>query len=410
MRDPRRNPVPARYRYSQRSASVGARSRVRLWAVLAGGAAVLAVGAVGVFIWTLGGSPEVDADERAAAESFARSVLEMERRRASVVAEFEQVGVEMRTTEFEAVYGVLDSVILQQERLILDVQSIDSPSNATALAHTLLEDSYEDELEGYRLLRVVVGLAEAVFPGGTPRRARRMDGYQAAVSRLTRAEYSRGRAYEELEDLLARVGLSLEEVRRMDGGEPVGRRSPAGAETEREGASIPALERSLTAEETADAARFAGRMLDLEVKQRQIIRDYRMYEIDLLTRWIGDSFAGAQALLERQRNLLREVRSVDAPEAEGAGGVRALYEESFEEGLWAFEDVVAALEPLNEAGVSVAFGIRSGMLSHSGASDGLSRSAMSRLAARAELESLAASAGTTLEDIERTRVGSAGGI
>lgn len=410
MRDPRRNPVPARYRYSQKSASVGARSRVRLWAALAGGAAVLAVGAVGVFVWMLGGSPEVDAEERAAVESFARSVLEMERRRASVAAEFEQVGVEMRTTEFEAVYGVLDSVIPQQEQLILDVQSIDSPSNATALAHTLLEDSYEDELEGYRLLRVVVGLAEAVFPGGTPRRARRMDGYQAAVSRLTRAEYSRGRAYEELEDLLARVGLSLEEVRRMDGGEPVGHRSPLGAETEGEGASIPALQRSLTAEEAADAARFAGRMLDLEVKQRQIIRDYRMYEIDLLTRWIGDSFAGAQALLERQRNLLREVRSVDAPEAEGAGGVRAMYEESFEEGLWAFEDVVAALEPLNEAGVSVAFGIRSGMLSHSGVSNGLSRSAMARLAARAELESLAARAGTTLEDIERARVGSAGGL
>lgn len=410
MRDPRRNPVPARYRYSQRSASVGARSRVRLWAALVGGVAVLAVGAVGVFVWTLGGSPEVDAEERAAAESFARSVLEMERRRAAVAAEFEQVGVEMRTTEFEAVYGVLDSVIPQQEQLILDVQSIDSPSNATALAHTLLEDSYEDELDGYRLLRVVVGLAEAVFPGGTPRRARRMDGYQAAVSRLTRAEYSRGRAYEELEDLLARVGLSLEEVRRMDGGEPVGRGSPLGAETEREGASVPAPGRVLTAEEAADAARFAGRMLDLEVKQRQIIRDYRMYEIDLLTRWIGDSFAGAQALLERQRNLLHEVRSVDAPEAEGAGGVRALYEESFEEGLWAFEDVVAALEPLNEAGVSVAFGIRSGMLSHSGASNGLSRSAMARLAARAELESLAARAGTTLEDIERARVGSAGGI
>ena len=410
MRDPRRNPVPARYRYSQGSAAVGARSRVRLWAALAGGAAVLAVGAVGVFVWTLGGSPEVDAEERAAAESFARSVLEVERRRASVAAEFEEVGVEMRTTEFEAVYGVLDRVISQQERLILDVQSIDSSSNATALAHTLLEDSYEDELDGYRLLRVVVGLAEAVFPGGTPRRARRLDGYQAAVSRLTRAEYSRGRAYEELEELLSRVGLSLEEVRRVDGGEPVGRGSSSGAETEGEGASVAAFERSLTAGEAADAVRFAGRMLDLEVKQRQIVRDYRMYEIDLLTRWIGDSFAGAQALLERQRDLLREVRSVDAAGAEGAGGVRALYEESFEEGLWAFEDVVAALEPLNEAGVSVAFGIRSGMLSHSGASDGLSRSAMARLAARAELELLAVRAGTTLEDIERARVGSAGGL
>ena len=371
---------------------------------------MLAVGAVGVFVWMLGGSPEVDAEERAAAESFARSVLEVERRRASVAAEFEQVGVEMRTTEFEAVYGVLDRVISQQERLILDVQSIDSRSNATALAHTLLEDSYEDELDGYRLLRVVVGLAEAVFPGGTPRRARRLDGYQAAVSRLTRAEYSRGRAYEELEDLLSRVGLSLEEVRRVDGGEPVGRGLSSGAEAEGEGASVAAFGRSLTAEEAADAARFAGRMLDLEVKQRQIVRDYRMYEIDLLTRWIGDSFAGAQALLERQRDLLREVRSVDASGAEGAGGVRALYEESFEEGLWAFEDVVAALEPLNEAGVSVAFGIRSGMLSHSGASDGLSRSAMARLAARAELESLAVRAGTTLEDIERARVGSAGGL
>lgn len=410
MRDPRRNPVPARYRYPRRSAGGGARRRVRLWAALAGGAIVLAVGAAGVFVWMFGGSPEVDDGERAAAESFARAVLEVEQRRASVVAEFEVVGVEMRTTEFEAVYGVLDSVIPQQERLILDVQSIDSLSNATALAHTLLEDSYEDELEGYRLLRVVVGLAEAVFPGGTPRRARRMDGYQAAVSRLTRAEYSRGRAYEELEEVLARVGLSLEEVRRMDGGEPVGRGSASGAEAEREGASVPALERSLTAEEAAEAARFAGRMLDLEVKQRQIVHDYRMYEIDLLTRWIGDSFAGAKALLGRQRDLLREVRAVDAPAASGAGGVRALYVESFEEGLWAFEDVVAALEPLNEAGVSVAFGIRSGMLSHSGASDGLSRSAMARLAARAELESLAARAGTTLEDIERARVGGAGGL
>lgn len=410
MRDPRRNPVPARYRYPRRSAGGGARRRVRLWAALAGGAIVLAVVAAGVFVWVLGGSPEVDDGERAAAELFARAVLEVEQRRATVVAEFEEVGVEMRTTEFEAVYGVLDSVILQQERLILDVQSIDSPSNATALAHTLLEDSYEDELEGYRLLRVVVGLAEAVFPGGTPRRARRMDGYQAAVSRLTRAEYSRGRAYEELEEVLARVGLSLEEVRRMDGGEPVGRRTASGAEAEREGASVPALERSLTAEEAAEAARFAGRMLDLEVKQRQIVHDYRMYEIDLLTRWIGDSFAGAKALMGRQRDLLREVRSVDVPAAAGAGGVRALYVESFEEGLWAFEDVVAALEPLNEAGVSVAFGIRSGMLSHSGASDGLSRSAMARLAARAELESLAARAGTTLEDIERARVGGAEGL
>lgn len=147
-----------------------------MWVALAAGAAVVAVGAAVVVVWALRDSPEVDAGERAAIESFARAVLDVEQRRAATVSEFEHVGVEIQTTEFEVVYGVLDSVILQQERLILEVQSIDSSSTATALAHTLLEDSYEDELEGYRLLRVVVGLAEVVFPGGTARRARRMMG------------------------------------------------------------------------------------------------------------------------------------------------------------------------------------------------------------------------------------------
>lgn len=405
MRDHRRNPVPGRYRYPRRPAAAGARSRGRLWVALAAGAAALAVVAAAVVVWALRSSPEVDAGERAAIESFARAVLDVEQRRSSTVAEFEQVGAEIQTTEFEVVYGVLDSVISQQERLILEVQSIDSPSTATALAHTLLEDSYEDELEGYRLLRVVVGLAEVVFPGGTARRARRMDGYQSAVGRLTRAEYSRGRAYEELEEVLARVGLSLDDVRRTDGGDPAGRAAPrASPNVALESEEVLRIERSLTAEESAEAIRFAGQMLDLEVKQRQIVQDYRMYEIDLLTRWIGDAFAGAETLLERQRGLLGEVRSVDAGQA-WAGSVRALYEESFEEGVWAFEGMVLALEPLNEAGVSVVFGIRSGMLIHSGASDGLSRSAMSRRSARVELESLLERAGTTLGEIERARDG-----
>lgn len=412
MRDHRRNPVPGRYRYPQRPPPAAARSRGRgrLWVALAAGLAVLAVGAAVVVVWALRDSPEVDAGERAAIESFARAVLDVEQRRASTVSEFEQVGVEIQTTEFEVVYGVLDSVILQQERLILEVQSIDSSSTATALAHTLLEDSYEDELEGYRLLRVVVGLAEVVFPGGTARRARRMDGYQSAVGRLTRAEYSRGRAYEELEEVLARVGLSLEDVRRTEGGDPAGRTAPrTSPNATPESGEVVRLEPSLTAEESVEAILFADRMLDLEVKQRQIVHDYRMYEIDLLTRWIGDSVAGAEALLERQRGLLGEVRSVDVGQA-WAGSVRALYEESFEEGVWAFEGMVLALEPLNEAGVSVAFGIRSGMLIHSGASDGLSRSAMSRRSARAELESLLVRAGTTLGEIERARDGGTGDL
>lgn len=210
--------------------------------------------------------------------------------------------------------------------------------------------------------------------------------------------------------MLARVGLSLDDVRRTDGGDPASRTAPRtspNAATERE--EVLRLEPSLTAEESVEAILFADRMLDLEVKQRQIVHDYRMYEIDLLTRWIGDSVAGAEALLERQRGLLGEVRSVDVGQA-WAGSVRALYEESFEEGVWAFEGMVLALEPLNEAGVSVAFGIRSGMLIHSGASDGLSRSAMSRRSARAELESLLVRAGTTLGEIERARDGSTGDL
>ncbi len=165
---------------------------------------------------------------------------------------------------------------------------------------------------------------------------------------------------------------------------------------------IPVLDPSLTTEEIDITIRFAHEMLNLETKQRRINRDYRLYDIELLSRWVGESYTGAEELLARQQALLEELRSVE-PTVEQAVVVLALYEDSVREEADAFEGLVAALHPLNEAGVSVVAGIRTGMLTYFGASEGLSRAAMVRRAAREELELLVNRAGVTLEELETSR-------
>lgn len=216
MRDPRRNPVPARYRYP-RKADQGASGSRRRWTVIGAGVLALVVVATGAAFFVFGDdSPPIDEADRAAVESFTRAVLDVEARRKVVATEFEGVGTDIRTTEFAIVFRTLESVITKQQELAEEIRSLDSPSNVTALAHTLLTDAYEQELEGYRQLNEVAGQAQAVFPDSTARRLRRLDGYAAAVSRLDKAERSRARAYEELAELLDRVGMSQDEVRWED--------------------------------------------------------------------------------------------------------------------------------------------------------------------------------------------------
>ena len=175
--------------------------------------ALVIVAAGTVFLAFSEEPPPIDPAERAAVESFTRDVLEVEARRQVVATEFEGVGTDIRTTEFAIVFRTLESVIPKQEELAEEMRSLDSPGNITALAQTLLIDAYEQELEGYKELNKVAGQAQAVFPDSTARRLRRLDGYASAVGRLEKAENSRVRAWEELDELLKRVGMSLEEVR-----------------------------------------------------------------------------------------------------------------------------------------------------------------------------------------------------
>lgn len=212
MRDPRRNPVPARYRYPRKEEREEGRSRRRV-VIGAGAVALVIVVAVGAFLMLRDASPPIDPAERAAVESFTRDVLQVDARREAVVAEFNGVGRDIRTTEYGVVFRTLESVIPKQEQLVEEMESLDSPGNITALAHTLLIDAYGQELEGYKELNKVAGQALAVFPDSTARRLRRLDGYGSAVGRLESAERSRARAWEELDEVLGRVGTSLEEVR-----------------------------------------------------------------------------------------------------------------------------------------------------------------------------------------------------
>ena len=179
----------------------------------AGVLALVIVAAGAAFFVFSEDSPPIDPAERAAVESFTRDVLEVEARRKVVATEFEGVGRDIRTTEFGTVFRTLESVIRKQIVLAEEVETLKSPGNITALAHTLLVDAYEQELEGYKQLNRVAGQAQATFPDSTARRLRRFDGYEAAVSRLNSADSSRVRAFEELDEVLKRVGMSLEEVR-----------------------------------------------------------------------------------------------------------------------------------------------------------------------------------------------------
>ena len=168
---------------------------------------------------------------------------------------------------------------------------------------------------------------------------------------------------------------------------------------------VPTADPSLTTEEVASIIAFANSIMFLEMRQRSLIREYRIYNIDFLTRWIGENYAGAEALLERQRRILNDVREIEAPDIEGAAGALSLYEESMEEGEEAFQRLLIALGPLNEAGISVVAGIRTGMLPNIGTNALLSRSAMTRLDARARLETLVNRTGLVLGDVESTRSG-----
>ena len=182
--------------------------------MIGAGVLALVIVAAGVAFFEFGDdSPPIDEAERTAVESFTRAVLDMEGKREGVATQFEGVGRDIRTTEFAVVFRTLESVIPKQEQLAQEIRSLDSPGNITALAHTLLVDAYEQELEGYKQLNRVAGQAQATFPDSTARRLRRFDGYSAAVSRLNSADSSRVRAFEELDEVLKRVGMSLEEVR-----------------------------------------------------------------------------------------------------------------------------------------------------------------------------------------------------
>ena len=123
----------------------------------------------------------------------------------------------------------------------------------------------------------------------------------------------------------------------------------------------------------------------------------------MLTRWIGESVAGAEDLLERQRKLLAEYHKIRPPDIEGATEVLDLYVDSAEEGVETFDRLVVALEPLHVAGISVVGGIRTGMLPNIGVSEGLARSAMARIEARERLEAIVNRAGLTLGDVEWLR-------
>lgn len=166
---------------------------------------------------------------------------------------------------------------------------------------------------------------------------------------------------------------------------------------------IPTADPSITTAEIASIIYFANSIMFIERRQRLIIRDYRYYNIDLLTRWIGESVAGAEELLDRQRKLLVEYREISPPDIEGATTVLGLYVDSAEEGVETFERLVKALEPLHVAGISVVGGIRTGMLPNIGVSEGLARSAMTRIEARERLESIVNRAGLTLGDVEWLR-------
>ena len=166
---------------------------------------------------------------------------------------------------------------------------------------------------------------------------------------------------------------------------------------------IPTADPSLTTAEVASIIRFANSLMFLEMRQRNLIRDYRIYDIDLLTRWIGESIAGAEDLLEKQRRILNDFRTIEGPDLEGADMVLSLYEDSIVEGVETFERLVDALQPLDMAGISVVGGIRTGMLPNIGVSDGLSRSAMARIAARKRLEWMVNRAGLTLGDVQNPR-------
>ncbi|MYB48253.1 MAG: hypothetical protein F4X72_03115 [Dehalococcoidia bacterium] len=176
--------------------------------------------------------------------------------------------------------------------------------------------------------------------------------------------------------------------------------TPAATATPR---PIPTADPSITTAEIASIIYFANSIMFIERRQRLIIRDYRYYNIDLLTRWIGESVAGAEDLLERQRKLLAEYHKIRPPDIEGAAEVLDLYVDSAEEGVETFDRLVVALEPLHVAGISVVGGIRTGMLPNIGVSEGLARSAMTRIEARELLEAIVNRAGLTLGDVEWLR-------
>ena len=158
----------------------------------AGILALVIVVAVGAFFMLRGGSPPIDEGERAAVVAFTEDVLDVEVKREGVLAEFGQVGIDIRTTEFSVVFRTLESVIAKQEQLAGEIGSIDSLSNVTALAHTLFMDSYERELEGYELLNKVAGQAQNDIPGqygttsSTPRRLWERDFQDSSGESVTR--------------------------------------------------------------------------------------------------------------------------------------------------------------------------------------------------------------------------------
>lgn len=109
-----------------------------------------------------------DENERLALDSFDSTFRKLQHQRQLIRDEFDVVGVEIQTREFDRIFAVLENVIKRQDWLIKEAEGIAGWSDDTSQLKSYLQFALSEDLAGYETLLHATKRAQDPDPTGNP--------------------------------------------------------------------------------------------------------------------------------------------------------------------------------------------------------------------------------------------------
>ena len=133
-------------------------------------------------------------------QTFGIAVNELEIERDQIISDFQFLAANMMDMRTLEVFDLTEDLALRQRDLQSRMNLVSAPSDEIAAVHAIFAIAYATELKGYQ------GLDESTRSGD-------LDGMQASMSHLFRADEFYRQAYDELDELLYDAGLSMADIR-----------------------------------------------------------------------------------------------------------------------------------------------------------------------------------------------------